>query len=185
LTGAQVEALYYNILGSVKQQVSIPIAVKLHPFFSSIPHLARVLDRAGADGLVLFNRFYQPDFDIEALTAQRSVMLSTSQELLLPLRWTAILYGQVDASLALSTGVHTPEDVIKAVMAGADVANVCSSLLKYGVEHLTTLVTGVRDWMAAHDRSTLSEIKGILSHQNTPDPAAFVRANYIKLVGVD
>jgi len=185
LTGAQVEAMVYNILGTVKQQTTIPVAVKLNPYFSSIPHLARVLDRAGADGLVLFNRFYQPDFDIEALVAQRTLTLSSSQELLLPLRWTAILYGQVDASLAVSTGIHTVEDVTKAMMAGADIANVCSALLKHGVEHLTTLVSGLREWLGAHGYESVRDIKGILSHQTTPDPAAFVRANYIKLVGID
>lgn len=185
LTGSQVEALYFNVLQDVKEQVSIPVALKLSPFFSSIPHLATVLTRAGADGLVMFNRFYQPDLDIEALTSRRKLVLSSSEEMLLPLRWIGILYGKIDASMALTTGVHTPEDVVKAVMAGADIANVCSVLLKEGVQHLRTLVKGVDMWLDRHDYASLMEIQGILSHKDTPNPAAFERANYVQLIGSD
>lgn len=185
LTGSQVEALYFNVLQDVKDQVSLPVALKLGPFFSSLPHLATVLSRAGADGLVLFNRFYQPDFDIEALSSKRRLVLSTSEEMLLPLRWIGILYGKIESSMALTTGVHTPEDVIKAVMAGADIANVCSVLLKEGVQHLRTLVKGVDMWLDRHDYTSLAEIKGILSHKETPNPAAFERANYVQLIGAD
>lgn len=185
LTGSQVEALYFNVLQDVKDQVSIPVAMKLNPFFSSIPHLTTVLSRGGADGLVLFNRFYQPDLDIEALTSKRKLVLSSSEEMLLPLRWIGILYGKVDASMALTTGVHTPEDVIKAVMAGADIANVCSVLLQEGVEHLHTLVKGVDMWLDRHDYAELDQIKGILSHKESPNPAAFERANYVQLIGID
>lgn len=183
LTGAQVEALYFNVLRDVKEQVSIPVAMKLNPFFSSLPHLATVLSRSGADGLVLFNRFYQPDLDIEALTSKRSLVLSTSEEMRLPLRWIGILYGKIDASLALTTGIHTPEDVIKALMAGADVANVCSVLLKEGIDKLETLVNGVELWLESHDYDAVADVKGILSHKETENPAAFERANYVELIG--
>ncbi len=185
LTGSQVEALYFNVLRNVKEQVSIPVAMKLSPFFSSIPHIATVLSRSGADGLVLFNRFYQPDLDIEALTPRRSLVLSTSAEIQVPLRWIGILYGQVQASLALTSGIHTAEDAIKAVMAGADIANVCSVLLQEGIGSLTALVDGVDQWLERHEYATLDEIKGILSHKESPNPAAFERANYVQLIGME
>jgi dihydroorotate dehydrogenase (fumarate) len=183
LTGAQVEALYFNVLRNVKEQVTIPVAMKLSPFFSSIPHIATVLSRSGANGLALFNRFYQPELDIEALSTKRSLTLSTSEEMRLPLRWIAILYGQIDASLALTTGVHTPEDVVKAVMAGADIANVCSVLLQEGVGKIGNLVEGVDLWLESHNYASLHEIKGILSHKESPNPDAFERANYVQLIG--
>jgi dihydroorotate dehydrogenase (fumarate) len=183
LTGSQVESLYFNVLRDVKEQVSIPVAMKLSPFFSALPHLATVLTRSGADGLVLFNRFYQPDLDIEGLKSQRRLVLSTSEEMRLPLRWIGILYGKIDASLALTTGVHTPEDVIKALMAGADVANVCSVLLKEGIGKLEELVNGVRIWLESHDYDAVHNVKGILSHKETDNPAAFERANYVELIG--
>ena len=185
LTGSQVEALYFNVLRNIKEQVSIPVAMKLSPFFSSIPHIATVLSRSGADGLVLFNRFYQPDLDIEALSSRRSLTLSTSEEMRLPLRWIGILYGNIPASLALTTGVHTAEDVIKAVMAGADVTNVCSVLLQEGIDSLKTLISGVDQWLDRHDYASLDEIKGILSHKESPNPAAFERANYVQLIGLE
>ncbi len=185
LTGAQVEDLYLNVLRNVKGEVSIPVAMKLSPFFSSIPHITTMLSRSGADGLVLFNRFYQPEIDIEAMASKRSLVLSTSDELRLPLRWIGLLHGTLDASLALTTGVHTPEDVIKALLAGADIANVCSVLLKDGIEKLEDLVKGVDLWLERHDYASVAEIKGILSHQQTPNPAAFERANYVQLVGSD
>ena len=183
LTGSQVEALYFNVLHDVKEEVSIPIAMKLSPFFSSVPHLATVLSRSGADGLVLFNRFYQPELDIEALETKRSLVLSTSEEMRLPLRWIAILYGKINASLALTTGVHTPEDVVKALMSGADIANVCSVLLKEGTGKIEQLVRGVDLWLESHEYASVQEIKGILSHKNSPNPAAFERANYVELIG--
>jgi dihydroorotate dehydrogenase (fumarate) len=183
LTGAQVEAMYFDIIREVKQQISIPIAVKMNPFFSSIPHVATLLDRAGADALVMFNRFYQPDLDIEALEAVRHLHLSTSGEMLLPLRWIAILYGHLDASMALTTGVHTVEDVVKAIMAGADVANVCSVLLKEGVGKLSELTGGLAEWMDAHEYDSIPQMRGILSHAESPNPSAFERANYVQIVG--
>ncbi len=185
LTGAQVEALYFNILHDVRDRVSIPIAMKLSPFFSSIPHIATVLARGGADGLVLFNRFYQPEIDVESLASERRLALSTSEEIRLPLRWIGILYGKVNVSLALTTGVHTSQDVIKAIMAGADIANVCSVLLRKGVGEIETLVRGVNMWLESHEYTSLQEVKGILSHKQTPNPAAFERANYVQLIGAD
>ncbi len=183
LTGSQVEAQYFYILSEVKDQVKIPVAVKLNPFFSSIPHIATLLDRAGADGLVFFNRFYQPDLDIENLTTKRKLVLSTSEEMRLPLRWIAIMYGQIDASLALTTGVHTPEDAVKAIMAGADVANVCSVLMKEGVEKIRALVAGMNEWMDEHEYESIPQMRGILSHKESSNPAAFERANYVELIG--
>jgi dihydroorotate dehydrogenase (fumarate) len=185
LTGSQVEALYFNVLRDVKEQVSIPVAMKLNPFFSSLPHLATVLSRSGADGLVLFNRFYQPELDIEALKSKRSLVLSTSEEMRLPLRWIGILYGKIDASLALTTGVHTSEDVVKALMAGADIANVCSVLLQDGIDKLEGLVNGLKIWLESHDYDAVKDIQGILSHQETDNPSAFERANYVELIGVE
>lgn len=185
LTGAQVEALYFNVLRAVKQEVTIPVAMKLSPYFSSLPHITMILARAGAEGLVLFNRFYQPDLDIETLESQRTLTLSTSQEMRLPLRWIAILYGRTTSSLALTTGVHTVEDVVKAIMAGADVVQVCSALLQNGIDHISHLVTGLEAWLDAHGYASLAQIKGILSHKESPNPAAFERANYVKLIGID
>lgn len=181
--GTAVESLYLSILQEVKGQVSIPVAVKLSPYFSAIANMAKKLDDAGADGLVLFNRFYQPDLDIEELEAQRRLVLSTSAEMRLPLRWIAILYGQVKASLALTTGVHTGEDVIKALMAGADVAHVCSVLLEEGIAKTRDLLTEIQTWMEEHNYASVTQMKGSLSHKNSPDPTAFERANYVQLIG--
>lgn len=183
LSGSKVEALYVNTLQNVKKEVSIPVAVKLNPFFSSLPSVAMDLSRAGADALVLFNRFYQPDIDIEALEAKRRLVLSNSDEMRMPMRWIAILHGRVETSLALTTGIHTPEDIIKALMAGADIANVCSVLLKNGIDKLGDLVRGVDAWLESHDYATAEEIKGMLSHKATNNPAAFERANYVELIG--
>jgi dihydroorotate dehydrogenase (fumarate) len=185
LTGSQVEALYFNVLHDVKAQVSIPVAMKLHPYFSSLPHLATVLSRGGADGLVLFNRFYQPDLDIERLSTRRDLVLSRSEEMRLPLRWIGILYGRISASLALTSGIHTPEDVVKAIMAGADIANVSSVLLENGIDYIKALTKGVDSWIVRHGYESLDQIKGLLSHKNTPNASAFERANYVQLIGAE
>ena len=178
--GNEVERLYLAILKEVKSYVHIPVAVKLSPYFSSMPNMARRLDEAGANALVLFNRFYQPDFDLEELAVEPNLMLSRSAEMRLPLRWIAILYGHVKASLALTTGVHTSEDVLKAVMAGADIANVCSVLLDEGPAKIGELVQGVQEWMEAHEYESIAQMKGSLSQRSCPEPAAFERANYMK-----
>jgi dihydroorotate dehydrogenase (fumarate) len=183
LSSDGVENTYLEILHEVKAQVQIPVAMKLSPFFSALPHMAHRLDRAGADALVLFNRFYQPDFDLEELTVVPHLVLSSSNEMRLPLRWVAILYGHVKASLALTTGVHSTGDAVKAIMAGADVANVCSVLLERGPAAIGDLVNGFRQWMEAHEYESIGQMKGALSQQNVAEPAAFERANYMKVLG--
>ena len=180
LMSYDVEDLYVKIMKKVKSQVTVPVAMKLSPYFSAMPHMASMLDAEGADGLVLFNRFYQPDLDIENLEVTPNLVLSRSAEMRLPLRWVAILYGHVDASMALTTGIHTPEDVIKAVMAGADIANVCSVLLKEGIGKISDLVNGLTLWMEEHEYDSLDEMKGSLSQKAIAEPTAFERANYMK-----
>lgn len=183
VSSAIVEDMVVNVLHEVKAQVQIPVAVKLSPYFSAMAYMAKRLEEAGADGLVLFNRFYQPDLDIKALETRRRLVLSTSEEMLLPLRWIAILHGRVQTSLALTTGVHTAEDVMKALMAGADVANVCSVLLREGVNRITELISELTIMMSARGYNSIEDLKGVLSHKNTAFPEAFERANYVKLVG--
>lgn len=182
-TGEAIEQVYLDVLRDVKANVNIPVAMKLNPFFSSIPYMAHRLDQAGADGLVLFNRFYQPDFDLEELTVTPHLMLSTQWEMRLPLRWIAILYGHVKASLALTSGIHAAEDVVKAIMAGADVANVTSVLLERGPGAIGGLLAGVRQWMEEHEYESVSQMKGALSQRKVAEPAAFERANYMKVLG--
>ncbi|OQA47018.1 MAG: NAD-dependent dihydropyrimidine dehydrogenase subunit PreA [Chloroflexi bacterium ADurb.Bin325] len=179
---AAIENIYLEVLKAVKATVKVPVAMKLSPFFSSLPNMAYRLDRAGADALVLFNRFYQPDLDIEELTVAPNLILSQSTELRLPLRWIAILYGHIKASLALTTGVHTAEDIVKAIMAGADVANVASVLLAQGVEKIPELLSGLQHWMEMHEYESVSQMKGALSQRSCPEPAAFERANYMKVL---
>jgi len=180
LMSYDVEDLYVKILRRVKDQVSIPVAMKLSPFFSALPHVASMLDAEGADGLVLFNRFYQPDLDIEALEVRPNLVLSRSPEMRLPLRWIAILHGHVDASLALTTGVHTHEDALKAIMAGADVAHVCSLLLREGIGKISDLLNGMTLWMEEHEYESVAQMKGSLSQRSVAEPMAFERANYMK-----
>jgi dihydroorotate dehydrogenase (fumarate) len=180
LTSQEVEERYVNVLLAVKRTVRIPVAVKLSPYFSSLANLALRLDRAGANGLVLFNRFYQPDFDLEALEVTPNVLLSSSDAIRLPLRWIAILHGVVKTSLAGTSGVHTAEDVIKMIMAGADVTMMCSALLKNGPKHLTTVLEGVNKWMVEHEYLSVEQMKGSMSQASVADPAAFERANYMK-----
>ena len=180
LTCGEVEHIYLDVLSNVKQHVTIPVAMKLSPYFTAMPRIAHALDIAGADALVLFNRFYQPDLDIEELSVGPHLVLSTSDELRLPMRWIAILYSRVQCSLALTTGVHTVEDAVKAVMAGADVANTTSALLHHGIDHITTLVDGFARWMDEHEYESVDQMKGSLSQRNVAEPAAFERANYMK-----
>jgi dihydroorotate dehydrogenase (fumarate) len=182
ISGVEVEQQTIEIVREVKRTTRIPVAVKLSPFFSSIAHLARGLDNAGADALVLFNRFYQPDIDIEELTVSRTLHLSDSSELLLRLHWMAILAGRVRASLAVTGGVHTALDVVKATMAGAHVTQMVSALLLHGPEHLRTVLNNLRTWMEEHEWSSLSEMRGNMSLFKVSDPAAYERANYIALL---
>lgn len=180
LTGQEVEDRYLEVLHAVKQSVKVPIAMKLSPFFSSMANMAKRLDTAGAKGLVLFNRFYQPDIELETLEVVPSVILSTPMAMRLPLRWIAVLYGKVKANLAATSGIHTSQDVIKMLMAGADVTMMCSALLKNGPQHITTVLAEVRQWMLEHEYVSVSQMKGSMSQKSVADPAAFERANYMK-----
>jgi dihydroorotate dehydrogenase (fumarate) len=180
MSGRDVEALYEQILRAVKAAVTIPVAVKLSPFFSSMAAMAKSLDAIGADALVLFNRFYQPDIDLDELAVVPNLVLSTPQEMRLPLRWIAILHGQVRASLAASTGVASGADVIKLIMAGADVTQLCSVLLKKGIGELAVIQRDMQQWMTDHEYASVADLKGVLSQRSCPDPAAFERANYMK-----
>jgi dihydroorotate dehydrogenase (fumarate) len=179
-SSSEVEWHYLDVVRSVRQAIGIPLAVKLSPYFSSLANLAGQLAEAGAGGLVLFNRFYQPDLDIEAMEVRPALELSSSIELRLPLRWIAILHRRVGVSLAASTGVHSATDVVKVLLAGADVAMMTSALLRHGPDHLRTVEVGLRDWMDGHGYETVDQLRGRLSQRSIPDPAAFERANYLK-----
>jgi dihydroorotate dehydrogenase (fumarate) len=180
LSGSEVEWHYLDVVRSVRRAIAIPLAVKLSPYFSSLTNLAGQLAEAGANGLVLFNRFYQPDLDVETLEVAPRLELSTSTELRLPLRWIAILHRRLGISLAASTGIHTTEDVVKVLLAGADVAMMTSTLLLHGPDHLRLLESGLRDWMDRHHYETVDQLRGRASQRAVPDPAAFERANYIR-----
>jgi dihydroorotate dehydrogenase (fumarate) len=175
-----IEQEYIELLRSIRASIEIPIAVKLSPFFTALPNFARQLVDAGANGLVLFNRFYQPDFDLDELEVVPRLVLSTSQELRLPLRWIAILYGRVAADFALTTGIHTARDVLKATMAGASASMAASTLLKYGLEQVSEILHGVESWMEENEYDSINQMKGSMSQQAVAEPAAFERANYIK-----
>ena len=178
-TPHEVEARYLELVAAVRGAVSVPLAVKVAPYFSAMAHTAARLVDAGADGLVLFNRFYQPDIDLETLDVLPDVSLSTSTDLRLPLRWIAILRGHVRAGLAISGGVHDPEDVVKAVLAGADVAMTTSALLRNGPEHVTTLRRGLGDWLDSREYDSVAQACGSVSRQAVPDPDVYERANYV------
>jgi dihydroorotate dehydrogenase (fumarate) len=180
LSGSDVEWHYLDVVRAVRRAIAIPLAVKLSPYFSSLTNMAGQLVEAGANGLVLFNRFYQPDLDIETMEVLPALELSTSTELRLPLRWIAILHRRHRVSLAASTGVHTATDVVKVLLAGADVAMMTSALLRNGPDHLRPVELGLRDWMDGHGFETVDQLRGRLSQRSVPDPAAFERANYIK-----
>jgi dihydroorotate dehydrogenase (fumarate) len=182
LKAAEIEQTYVDIVWAVKSAISIPVAVKLGPFFTNFANVARRLDEAGADGLVLFNRFYQPDIDLDELEIRPNVLLSTPQALRLPLTWIGILYGRLRASLAASSGVHDAEDVIKLLMVGANVTMLCSSLLRNGVNHLRHVERGLVDWMEIHEYESVRQMQGSMSQQRCPDPSAFERAQYMRAV---
>jgi dihydroorotate dehydrogenase (fumarate) len=182
LSSEQVEELYTSLVSHVKASVKIPVAVKLAPYFSAMASMAKKLDQAGANGLVLFNRFYQPDFDLETLDVKPTLGLSTSNELLLRLHWVATLYGQVKADIAVTGGVHTAQDVLKAMMAGGRVAMTTSAILHHGIEHLETILADLRAWMEEHEYESIQQMQGSMSRQKVADPAAFSRANYMKVL---
>jgi dihydroorotate dehydrogenase (fumarate) len=180
LSGSEVEWHYLDVVRGVRQATRLPLAVKLSPYFSALSNMAGQLVEAGADGLVLFNRFYQPDLDIETLEVAPRLELSSSVELRLPLRWIAILHRRFGISLAASTGVHTATDVVKVLLAGADVAMMTSALLRNGPDHLRPVETRLRDWMDRHGYETVEQFRGRASQRSVPNPAAFERVNYIK-----
>ncbi len=182
LKAAQIEQTYVDIVWAVKSAISIPVAVKLGPFFTNFANVAKRLDEAGADGLVLFNRFYQPDIDLDELEIRPNVLLSTPQALRLPLTWIGILYGRLRASLAATSGVHNAEDVIKLLMVGANVTMLCSSLLRNGINHLRHVEHGLVDWMEIHEYESVRQMQGSMSQQRCPDPSAFERAQYMRAV---
>jgi dihydroorotate dehydrogenase (fumarate) len=180
MTGVDVEKRYIEMLKQVRGSVKIPVAVKLSPFFSSIPNMAQRLVNEGADGLVLFNRFYQPDIDLEELDVKPGVGLSDSYANRLPMRWIGILYGKLKASLAATSGIHTAEDVLKLTMVGADVTMMCSALLMHGPEHIGKVLKDVEHWMKEHEYESIEQMKGSLSHKSIAEPSAYERANYMK-----
>jgi dihydroorotate dehydrogenase (fumarate) len=182
LTSEAIEERHLDILKSVKSVVTIPVAVKLSPFFSNMANMANRLDQAGANGLVLFNRFYQPDINLDELEIQPNVLLSTPQALRLPLTWIGILYGRLRANLAATSGVHGPEDVIKLLMVGADVTMLCSTLLRNGVGHLRHIEEGVREWMEKREYESVQQMKGSMSQIRCSNPSAFERAQYMRAV---
>lgn len=178
--GVAVEQECLDILQAVKWSVTIPVAVKLSPYYSSFANMARRLDDAGADGLVLFNRFYQPDIDLKTLEVIPNVLLSQPQAMRLPLRWIAILYGRVHASLAATSGIHTADDVLKMLMAGASVTMMCSVLLKRGIPYLTTVHDELHLWMEEHEYESVRQMQGSMSHLHTENPAAYERVQYMR-----
>jgi len=182
ISGEQVEQKYVDLVAAVKQEVRIPVAVKLGPYFSSMANMAKKLDATGVDGLVLFNRFYQPDFDLEALEVVPNLILSNSHELLLRLHWVAVLYGNIKADLGLTGGVHSHTDVIKSMMAGAKVAMMTSALLKRGISYLDTLATELLIWMGEHEYDSIKQMQGSMSRNSAPKTGAFERVNYMKVL---
>ncbi|MBK8026926.1 MAG: dihydroorotate dehydrogenase-like protein [Chloroflexi bacterium] len=180
MTGADVEDHYVEIVRSVRGAVNIPVAIKLSPFFSNFANMARRLEVAWADALVLFNRFYQPDIDLETLEVKPNVILSTPQALRLPLTWIGLLYGRIKCDLAATSGVHTGEDVAKVLLAGANVTMMASAILRNGIDHIHTVETELRAWMTHHEYESVAQLRGSVSQLNAPDPSAFERAQYIR-----
>lgn len=183
LTSTELENAYAELVAEVKSSISVPLAVKLSPFFTSIPNVCKKLADAGADGLVLFNRFYQPDFDLDDLDVVHTLHLSNSTELNLPLRWISILYGKIKADLALTSGVHTAQDVIKAMMAGAQVTMLASELLANGYKRVPEILSVMEAWMQEREYASVKQMQGSMSQQAVREPAAFERANYMKVLG--
>jgi len=182
MPGTAVEQVYLDILKAVKGAVKVPVSVKLSAQFSNVAHVAGKLDGAGANGLTLFNRFYQPDIDLESLEVKPKILLSTPHALRLPLRWIAILRGHVTASLAATGGIYNAEDAIKMLMAGADVTMLCSALLRHGITHIRTVEKDMARWMQDHEYESVKQMQGSMSQVECADPAAFERAQYVRAV---
>ncbi len=183
LSGVEVRQMYLDLVRDVKASVDIPVAVKIGHSFSAFANMAYRLDEVGANGLVMFNRFYQPDFDLENLEVVPTLTLSNSYELLLRIRWVAILYGRIKANMAVTGGVHTAQDVLKAMMAGANVAMMTSALLKHGIEHIAVVHADLLKWMEDHEYESIRQMQGSMSQRSVAEPAAFERANYLKVLG--
>ena len=181
-SGSEIEKTYIEIVKAVKSTIKIPFAVKMHPFFSSTSYMATELSNAGASGLVMFNRFYQPDIDLETLDVVPNVILSTPMAMRLPLRWIAMLYGKVNADLAATSGIYSAEDVLKMVMAGAKVTQMLSALLKFGIGHIADVTTNLKAWMEEKEYESIEQMRGSMSYMNVDDPAKFERANYMKVL---
>ncbi len=182
VSSAELEDAYVQLVRDIRATVKIPIALKLSPFFTALPNVAKRFVEAGANGLVLFNRFYQPDFDLEELEVIPNLELSTSHELRLPLRWIALLYGRIEADFALTSGVHSAQDVLKAMMAGASVAMMTSTLLANGIGRIMHILTDMQEWMIEHEYESVAYMKGSMSQRAVAEPAAFERANYMKML---
>ncbi len=182
MAGSEVEQMVVDTVKAVRSEVTIPLAVKVGPFFSAMANMARRIENAGANGLVLFNRFYQPDFDLETLEVTPSLVLSTSNDLRLPLRWVAILYGRVGLDLGITSGIHTATDVVKGVMAGANVTMVTSALLRNGVGAARDILVETAQWMEDNAYESIRQMQGSMSQKNCAEPAAFERANYMRIL---
>lgn len=182
MSGAQVEQNYIDIVRAVKSAVTIPVAVKLSPFFSNMAYMAKRLEEAGADGLVLFNRFYQPDIDIDELEVRPNILLSTPQAMRLPMRWIAILYGRVSPEFAATGGIHKGQEVIKMLMAGAKITQICSVLMRHGIAHIRDIENEMKHWMIEHEYESVKQMIGSMSQINCPDESAFERAQYMRAV---
>jgi len=181
-SGQQIEDRYVDLLEAVVGQTSIPVTMKLSSQFSALIHAVQRMEAAGAKGIALFNRFYQPDIDLETLHVEPRLELSSSIESLLRIRWVAILYGHVKCSIAVTGGMHTSEDVLKALLAGADVTHMCSALLQNGPGHITTVLNGLRQWLEGHEYESVQQLKGSISRRHAINPAAYERANYISVL---
>jgi dihydroorotate dehydrogenase (fumarate) len=182
LPASAVEQTYLDILKAVKSEISIPVAVKLSPFFTNFANMAGLLDGAGANGLVLFNRFYQPDIELETLEVKPNLLLSTPMAMRLPLRWIAILHGKINADLAATSGIHRASDVLKMLMAGADVTMLCSVLIRHGIAQIKVIERELIAWMEEHEYESVSQLKGSLSQKNCAEPTAFERAQYMRAI---
>jgi dihydroorotate dehydrogenase (fumarate) len=183
ITAQQLEDGYVELVRAIRKQVRIPISVKVGPYFTSLANFAKRISEAGADGIVIFNRFYQPDFDLEELEVTPNLVLSSPHELRLRLHWAAILYHQVETYVAITGGVHDSTDVLKCMMAGANVAMMTSALLKYGIEHIGVVLAGMERWMEEHEYTSIKQMRGSMSMVNVEDPTAFMRGNYLKMLG--
>ena len=180
VTGSTIEDEYINIVRRIRAATPIPVAVKLSPYFSNFANIADSLDGIGVQGLVLFNRFYQPDIDIEKMEVTPNLNLSTPNDMRLPLHWIGILYGRIRASLAATTGIYQAHDVLKLVMAGADVTMLCGALMRHGITHIQRIQMDLAAWLEAHGHESLAGLKGTMSQKNCPDPSAFERAQYVR-----